>query len=92
MEGKLFSNSIVRHGTVSGYRQHQKIGTRPCTACVQAKKAYDKRYRSATNRQKQNRRTARAQVKAYGELAKRHPEEYRALYLKFKKEFEEEEL
>lgn len=74
-----------RHGTYTGWSQHQQAGERPCDACFRAKQEYDKRRRSSSNRQIQNRQHARAQGRAARELKDRYPEEYKALYEKHKK-------
>lgn len=33
----------TRHGTLAGWSNHKKQGTHPCTECVKARNAYDKR-------------------------------------------------
>jgi hypothetical protein len=73
-----------RHGTAAGATRHAADGELPCDACRAAKAAYDKRRLSAPEATVRNRLCARAQVAAYGALAKTHPEEYRRLYLAYK--------
>ena len=69
-----------RHGTPTGYGQHQTAGEKPCDACTAAKSEYDRRWREATGRQKSDRLAARAQNKAETRLRRMHPNTYRILY------------
>lgn len=78
--GVNFPDSATRHGTISGHRKHCVEGTEPCEICRQAKAAYDYRWRNADERTKRNRLAAKAQQQANSELARRHYEEYRAIY------------
>lgn len=78
--GKTFAGSTVRHGSASGWREHQKRGQEPCDSCKAAKSAYDKRSRAAPVKVLKSRLSARAQYRAYGRLAKLYPDIYRALY------------
>lgn len=83
--------SAARCGTTSGYTRHQLAGEKPCDACAAAKRAYDKRWRSASAQTRKSRLKARAQGRAYAELGHRYPSEYRALYEKHKKALEDEQ-
>lgn len=80
----------ARHGTASGFAAHQRAGERPCDPCYRAKQKYDQRYRSAPDRTRRSRLSARAQQQATSELARRYPDEYRQLYLKFKQDLTSE--
>ena len=53
---------------------------KPCDACVDAKREYDHRWRSAPERVQRSRINARAQAKAYSRLAALHPGLYHAFY------------
>jgi hypothetical protein len=86
-----FSNSRVRHGTYSGWNKHQTRGEPPCDACYRAKADYDHRRRETSDVKLRQRVLARAQHRAVKELAHRHPDEYRQLYLRFKAELLEAE-
>lgn len=77
---RTFENSMTRHGTNSGWSLHQKREEHPCDACVRAKREYDQRLRSAPEKARDNRLRARAQGRAYSDLKRLHPAEYRALY------------
>lgn len=78
--GVEFEGRKVRHGTNSGWRQHQQDGTDPCDICRQAKAAYDYRRHDAPEEVIRNRLHAKAQNRANTALRQRHPEEYKALY------------
>ena len=67
------------------FEGHQQAGERPCGPCYAAKQAYDKRRRAAPAERQRARLAAQAQQKAYGELARTHATEYRALYEGWKK-------
>ena len=69
-----------RHGTPTGYSQHQTLGEQPCPACTAAKSEYDKRRRSAPDQVIKNRMHARAQHAAQRRLVQAHPAIYAALY------------
>lgn len=73
-----------RCGTVTGWTRHQRAGERPCDACTAAKAASDRRWRSAPDSARRNRVHARAQRRAYAELARRHKAEYDNLYRQYK--------
>jgi hypothetical protein len=75
------SRDDVRHGTSAGYDVHHRRGESPCDACRLAKKEYDARWRAASPVARRNRLHARARNRALTRLARRHPAEYRALYL-----------
>ncbi len=89
--GRAFAGSKVRHGTNSGWREHQRRGQDPCSACWDAKSAYDKRRLSATDLRNRSRLAARAQARAYGALARMYPGIYRELYQQAKQELEAED-
>lgn len=72
--------STVRCGTPSGYRLHQHHDEKPCDACTRAKQEYDERWRSAPERVKKSRASAKAQARAYSRLAHMFPDAYAALY------------
>lgn len=80
----------ARHGTPSGWAAHQRRGERPCDPCYRAKQEYDRRRKSAPVQVIKSRLSARAQIKAYGELARRYPDEYQRLYQEWKRHFIEE--
>lgn len=74
----------ARCGTLAGWSRHQNRGETPCPACCTRKAEYDKRRREAPQHARTARLNARAQGKALGELARRHHDEYRALYAEHK--------
>ena len=73
----------MRHGTTTGYAQHQAHGERPCDACVNAKREYDQRWRSAPERTRKNRQHSRAQGRALQALKQENYNHYRELYEAF---------
>jgi len=81
-----WSNTRIRHGTRSGWNLHRKLDQRPCDACYKAQADSNKRYRSSDARTRRARQTTRAQMLAYGRLARNHPEEWRELYEAAKQE------
>lgn len=74
------STKTWRHGTPTGYSQHQAVDEQPCDACYAAKSAYDKRWREGSEQLQRNRLSAQAQQMAYRRLAHAHPAIYAALY------------
>lgn len=90
MSDDRFSNSRVRHGTASGFREHQSRGEEACPSCKAAKAEYDKRWRSSDRQTRISRLNARAQSRAYRRLAHRFPDIYRALYLEERASLEAE--
>lgn len=74
----------VRHGTVPAYEWHKRRVEEPCDACRLAKSRADASWRAAGTVQRRNRLHARARNRALGRLARRHPVEFRALYLEEK--------
>lgn len=85
-----WATTTRRHGTHSGWSLHQRLGERPCDACLRAKQAYDARWRAAPERQRRNRASAKAQRLAYAELAHMFPELYRRLYDEYRTQIDEE--
>lgn len=85
-----WSGTKTRHGTPSGWTFHKSLDEDPCDACYRAKQEYDRRYRLAPEKIRTSRIAARAQRKAEREIVAKYPEEYRELYLKYKKQFTEE--
>lgn len=77
---ETFKNSIVRHGTHSGWTKHNKAGERPCDPCFFAKKEYDARRLSAPQKTQLNRLRAGAQSRALSALARKYRGEYLTLY------------
>lgn len=75
-----FGATGARHGTVTGHSRHLTRCEEPCEACRAAKAEYDERWRGTTRRARLGRLNARAQARAYGELARRHKAEYDELY------------
>lgn len=80
----------ARCGTPSGWNRHRRNGERPCERCVDAKAAYDRRWRAAPERTRRNRRLARARGLALQRLSHRYPEEYSELYREALTELESE--
>lgn len=92
METDFFPDSTTRHGTLSGWRKHIKIGERPCDPCYFAKQEYDQRRLKAPGPLRRNRLRARAQARATTRLRNMFPEEWKVLYAQAWKEvFEEDE-
>jgi len=87
---RTFPESTVRHGTISGHREHQDRGELPCDACTRAKSEYDARRRSAPEQTRKARMYARAQGRALRDLRQRHGEEYALLYAQHKQALAEE--
>ena len=83
---RLGAASTVRHGTTSGYYQHQAEKSPTCAACDQAKSKYDKERLSAPEKALRNRMYARAQANAMKRLRHNHLEEYAVLYAEAKEE------
>lgn len=81
----------ARCGTPSGYNRHKLDGEKPCDACHAAKSEYDKRWRSASDKVRRSRLNARAQMKAYGRLAHKYPDDYARLYAEEKARLAAEE-
>jgi hypothetical protein len=77
---RSWETTRVRHGTASGETLHRELGEQPCDPCFRAKQAYDKRRREVPEQTLRNRLSARAQHKAYTELAYMFPQLYRQLY------------
>lgn len=75
-----------RCGTPTGYSRHQDRKEKPCDACAEAKREYDKRWRSATETQQRNRISAASQQAAYRRLAHLHPGLYQAFYAEEKEQ------
>lgn len=78
---RSFATSNVRHGTVSGWRHHQRLDEDPCGPCFHARQAYDADLRTTPERVHLNRMHARAQTAALKVLRARHEVEYARLYL-----------
>ena len=89
-EHNTFHNSTVRHGTHSGWRQHQHLKEQPCPPCWQAKSDYDKRRLQATKKQNKNRELSRAQGRATTRLRHKHPKDWAELYEQAKQEITQE--
>jgi len=66
----------TRHGTYSGYHLHMELGEQPCPFCWQASQEYHARQRDVPYKKLRNRARASAQIRAYQDLARQHPEEY----------------
>jgi len=85
-----WSTTRTRHGTPSGWSKHKELGEEPCEACYQARQEYDRRRSASPENLQRSRISARAQNKAYGDLAALYPEKYAKLYAKYKQQFTEE--
>lgn len=73
-----------RHGSVKGWRRHQRAHEKPCEACTRAKSEYDERRRNSDAEQRSARIRGRAQIRAYQRLAHEFPEKYAAYYAEAK--------
>lgn len=71
-----------KHGTVSGYQTHLRKGEDPCNPCTNAASANEARKREAPEHVRRSRLRAKAQARAFAELARRHRDEYRELYVR----------
>jgi len=70
----------INHGTPGGYTTHQQRGEQPCPPCVEAKKVYDKTYRTSGRPQQLHRARATAQGRARARLVQAHKPEYDRYY------------
>jgi hypothetical protein len=77
---RSWETTRVRHGSHSGWTLHRDLGERPCDPCYKAKQAYDRRRKAAPEETIRNRAHARAQSRAYRELASMFPQLYKQLY------------
>jgi len=83
-KSRSWKTTKTRHGTHSGWALHQELNERPCDPCYQAKATYDRRRKDAPEVTRRSRVSAKAQQRAYGELARLYPDVYRALYQQHK--------
>jgi len=86
----LGRGSDQRCGTTAGAARHAQYGEKACPACAAAKAEYDRRWRSAPQRTRLSRLSAKAQSRALKRLKDRHLDEYHALFVAAKREVLEE--
>lgn len=69
-----------RCGSISGYSAHQERGERACDACAAAKARYDAELLSVPENKLRNRLHAKAQSRAYRALYHKYRDEYDEIY------------
>lgn len=86
-----WTNTMRKHGTISGYSLHKSLKEKPCEPCLLAKKTYDKSrpwrpHPNSEYRTLYQRLLAKAQHKSHSELRLAHKDEFDQLWKKNVKE------